>query len=84
MNKEKLSSMGYLIASVICLFVLLGVIAWHYYHDHHGDTRSDSRRPVESSSGLGPTVLAIGQSVTPAKFARSDRNNSADSEGAIK
>jgi len=59
MNKEKWFPMGYLIASVFFLFVLLGFIVWHYFHDHHGDTRIEIRGPIESKSGLGPTELVI-------------------------
>ena len=38
MNKDKWFSIGYLIVSVILFFVLIGIMAWHYFHDHHQDT----------------------------------------------
>ena len=43
MNKDKWFSIGYLIGSVILFFVLIGIMAWHYFHDHHEDTRTGNR-----------------------------------------
>ena len=52
MNKDKWFSVGYLIGSVILFFVLLGIMAWHYFHDHHEDTRTGKRSgEVLSQSG---------------------------------
>lgn len=40
MNKDKWFSISYLIVSVILFFVLIGIMVWHYFHDHHEDTRT--------------------------------------------
>ena len=42
MRKKKWFPITYLIGSVICFVILIGIIAWHYFHDHHGDARNDN------------------------------------------
>ena len=43
MNKDKWFSISYLIVSVILFFVLIGIMAWHYFHEHHEDTRTGNQ-----------------------------------------
>lgn len=53
MNKEKWYSIGYLALSIFFLLIVLGAAAWHFFHDHHDDTRHDS------SAGIEPVSYAI-------------------------
>lgn len=62
MNKEKWLSIGLLIGSIVLFFVLIGVMAWHFFHDHHSDTKTGH---VFSQAKQRPyTSLAPDQSLT--------------------
>jgi len=51
MNKEKWYSVGCFALSILFLLIALGTAAWHFFHDHHGDTRLDSSTWVEPAWG---------------------------------
>ena len=53
MTKQKRYSIGYLALSIFFLLIALGTAAWHFFHDHHDDTREDS------SAGAEPVLHAV-------------------------
>jgi hypothetical protein len=50
MNKEKWYSIGCFALSILFLLIALGTTAWHFFHDHHGDTRLEQSLRAEPES----------------------------------
>lgn len=50
MNKEKWYSIGCFALSILFSLIALGTAAWHFFHDHHGDTRLEQSLRTEPES----------------------------------
>ncbi len=59
MSKLKWFPVAYLISSVICFILVVGMIAWHYFHEHHGDTRTEGQEKGALGSGVSYALNQI-------------------------
>lgn len=50
MNTGKWYSIGCLALSALILLIVLGIAAWHFFHQHHGDNRLEQSLRAEPES----------------------------------